>query len=80
MDTATSDILAVELTSSSDGDRPVLPDLLAYVPEGEVIGTVTANRASNPRRCHTAIIDWQATTIVRSARTGDRGKMPDRDR
>ena len=35
MDTATSDIRAVEFTSSSDGDSPVLPDLLGQIPEGE---------------------------------------------
>ena len=43
MDTATSDIRAVEFTSSSDGDSPVLPDLLDQIPEGEDIGTVTAD-------------------------------------
>jgi ribosomal protein L34 len=42
MDTATSDIRAVEFTPSSDGDSPVLPELLDQIPEGEEIGTVTA--------------------------------------
>lgn len=45
MDTATSDIRAVEFTSSSDGDSPVLPELLDQIPEGEEIGTVTADGA-----------------------------------
>ena len=45
MDTATSDIRAVEFTSSSDGDSPVLPDLLDQIPEGEEISTVTADGA-----------------------------------
>ena len=44
MDTATSDIRAVEFTPSSDGDSPVLPELLGQIPEGEEIGTVTADR------------------------------------
>ncbi len=35
MDTTTSDIRAVEFTSSSDGDSPVLPELLDQFPEGE---------------------------------------------
>ena len=39
MDTATSDIRAVEFTPSSDGDSPVLPELLDQIPEGEEIGT-----------------------------------------
>jgi hypothetical protein len=45
MDTATLDIRAVEFTSSSDGDSPVLPELLGQIPEGEDIGTVTADGA-----------------------------------
>jgi hypothetical protein len=45
MDTTTSDIRAVEFTSSSDGDSPVLPDLLDQIREGEDIGTVTADGA-----------------------------------
>ena len=64
MDTATSDIRAVEFTSSSDGDSPVLPDLQARIPAGEDIGTVTADGAYDMRRCHTAIIDRMATPIT----------------
>ena len=64
MDTATSDIRAVEFTPGSDGDSPVLPDRLAQIPEGEKIGTVTADGAYDTRRCHTAIIDRQATPII----------------
>ena len=64
MDTATSDIRAVEFTPSSDGDSPVLPELLDQIPESEEIGTVTADGAYDTRRCHTAIIDRQATPII----------------
>jgi len=64
MDTATSDIRAVEYTPSSDGDSPVLPELLNQIPEGEEIGTVTADGACDTPRCHTAIIDRQATPII----------------
>ena len=42
IDTATSDIRAVEFTASSNGDSAVLPDLLEQIPEGEEIGTVQA--------------------------------------
>ena len=49
MDTATSDISAVEFTPSSDGDSPVLPELLDQIPEGEEIGTVTTDRAYDTR-------------------------------
>ena len=54
MDTATSDIRAVEFTSSREGDSPVLPDLRGQIPENERIGTVTADGADDTRRCHTA--------------------------
>ena len=70
MDTATSDIRAVEFTPSSDGDSPVLPELLAQIPEGEVIGTVTADGAYDTRRGHTAIIDRQATAIIPIRKNG----------
>ena len=55
MDTATSDIPAMEFTSGSDGDSPVLPELLDQIPAGEEIGTVTADGAYDTRRCHTII-------------------------
>ena len=70
MDTTTSDIRAVEFTPSSDGDSPVLPDLLDQIPEGEKIGTVTADGAYDTRRCHTAIIDRQATAIIPIRKNG----------
>ena len=70
MDTATSDIRAVECTSSSDGDSPVLPELLGQIPEGEDIGTATAGGAYDTHRCHTAIIDRQATPIIPIRKNG----------
>ncbi len=42
MDAATSGIRAVEFTPGSDGDSPILPELLNQIPEGKEIGTVTA--------------------------------------
>ena len=70
MDTATSDIRAVEFTPSSDGDSPVLPELLDQIPEGQRLGTVTADGAYDTRRCHTAIIDRQATAIIPIQKNG----------
>lgn len=64
MDTATSDLRAVEFTSSGDGNNPVLPDLLDQIPEGEAMAAVTADSAYDTRRCHTAIIDRSTTTII----------------
>ena len=70
MEAATSDIRAVELTPSSAGDNPVLPELLDQIPEGEEIGTVTADGAYDTRRCHTAIIDRKATAIIPIRKNG----------
>ncbi|MBL3576519.1 transposase, partial [Rhodovulum sulfidophilum] len=63
MDTATSDIRAVEFTPSREGDSPVQPDLLDQIPQDEDIGTVTADGAYDTRRCHSAIIVRGATAI-----------------
>jgi len=70
MDAATTDIRAVEFTPSSDGDSPVLPDLLDQIPEGEEIGTVTVDGAYGTCRCHTAIIGRQATAIIPIRKNG----------
>lgn len=70
MDAATSDIRAVEFTSGSDGDSSVLPELLDQIPEGEEIGTVTADGAYDTRRCHTVIIHRQATAIIPIRKNG----------
>jgi hypothetical protein len=81
MDTATSDIRAVEFTPSHDGDSPILPELLDQIPEDEQIGTVTAplggtaacramDGAYDTRRCHAAIIEHQATAIIPVRKNG----------
>ncbi len=75
MDTATSDIRAVEFASSGDGDSPVLPELLDQIPAGEEIGTVTADGACDTRRRHTAIIDRQVAAIIPIRKTGRYRKM-----
>jgi Transposase DDE domain len=70
MDTATSEIRAVEFTSSREGDSPTLPALLDQIPEGEQIGSVTADGAYNTRRCHTAILEHEATVIIPIRKNG----------
>jgi hypothetical protein len=49
MDTATSDIRAVEFTPGRDGDSSLLPDLRGQIPEDEQIGTVTAPLGTSRR-------------------------------
>lgn len=70
MDTATSDIRAVEFTPSRAGDSPVLPDLLGQIPDEEAIGTVTADGAYDTRRCHSAIIARGGTAIIPIRKNG----------
>ena len=53
-----------------NGDSPVLPDLLDQIPEGEDIGTVTADGAYDTRGCHTAVIDREATAIIPIRKNG----------
>jgi hypothetical protein len=64
MDTATSDIRAVEFTPSREGDSPVPPDLLDQIPQHEDIGTVIADGAYDTRRCQGAIIARGGTAII----------------
>ena len=70
MDTATSDIRAVEFTPSWEGDSPVLPDLLDQIPDDEGIGTVTADGAYDTRRCHSTIIARGGTAIIPIRKNG----------
>jgi len=49
MDTATSDIHAVEFTPSSHGASAILPELLNQISEGEGVGTVTVDGAYDTR-------------------------------
>lgn len=69
MDTATSDIRAVEFTPSREGDSPVLSELLDQSPEAEQIGTVTADGAYDTRRCMPQSSRAKPLPSSRSART-----------
>ena len=75
MDTATSDIRAVEFTPSREGDSPVLPDLLDQIPDDEDIGTVTADGAPTILAAATSPSSRAvAPQSSRSARMVDRGR------
>lgn len=64
MDTGSGDILAVEFTSSREGDSPVLHDLLEQIPPDQEIGTVTGDGAFDTHRCHAAILARGGTAII----------------
>jgi len=70
MDAQTGDVRAVEFTSSRQGDSPLLPDLLAQIPEDEEIGSVTADGAYDTRQCHGAIVDRGAEARIPIRRNG----------
>ena len=70
MNTATSDIRAVEFTPSREGGSPVLPGLLNQIPDDEEICTVTADGAYDTRRCHSAIIARGGTAIIPIRKNG----------
>lgn len=70
MDPATSHIRAVEFTPSRDGDSPVSPDLLDQFPKNEEIGSVTADGAYDTRRCHIAILEHDAVSIIPIRKNG----------
>jgi hypothetical protein len=64
IDEQTLEIRAVEVTSSSIGDAPMLPDLLSQIPPDQVIGYVTADGAYDTRKCHDAIAARNASAII----------------
>ena len=64
IDEGTLEIRAVEVTSSSIGDAPMLPDLLDQIPPDEEIGSVTGDGAYDTRKCHDAIAARNAHAVI----------------
>ena len=64
IDEATMEVRAVEITGSEVGDAPMLPSLLAQVPEGEPIESVTADCAYDGHACRDAIARRGAEAII----------------
>lgn len=60
----TLEILAIEVTSSSVGDAPMLPDLLNQIPPDQNLGSVTADGAYDTRKCHDVIAARNAHAVV----------------
>ncbi len=58
------EVRGVEITSNEVGDAPVLPRLLAQIPEDDTIGSVIADGAYDTRRCHETIVAHGAKTII----------------
>ena len=64
VDEETLEIRAIEVTSSSIGDAPMLPDLLSQIPPDQELGSVTADGAYDPRKCHDAIAARNAHAVI----------------
>ena len=64
IDEGSLEIRAVEITGNDVGDAPVLPTLLAQIPEDEIIASVTADGAYDTRRSHETVADCGAQAII----------------
>ena len=70
IDAETLDIRAIEVTTNAIGDAPVLPDLLAPIPEDERILSVGGDGAYDTKKCHAAIAARGANAIIPVRRNG----------
>lgn len=64
IDEETLEIRAIEVTSSSIGDAPMLPDLLNQIAPDQLLGSVTADGAYDTRKCHDAIAARNAHAVI----------------
>jgi len=70
IDAETLDIRAIEVTTSAIGDAPVLPDLLAQIPQDEQIRSVGGDGAYDTKKCHAAIAARDAHAVIPVRRNG----------
>jgi len=64
IDEVTLEVRAVEVTGSTIGDAPMLPELLNQIPPDQDIGSVTADGAYDTRKCHEAIAARDAYAVI----------------
>lgn len=64
VDEQTLEIRAIEVTSSSVGDAPILPELLSQISADVESGSVTADGAYDRRKCNNAIADRVAHAVI----------------
>lgn len=68
IDAQSMEIRAIEVTSNSVGDAPMLPELLAQIPPGVTIASVTGDGAYDTKACHEAIAGVGASAIIPTRR------------
>ena len=76
IDEQTLEIRAIEVTSSSIGDSPMLPGLLSQIAQGQEIGSVTADGAYDTRKCHDAIAARNAHAVIPPRKNAKMWKPP----
>ncbi len=64
IDEKTLEIRAVEFTSSDLGDASILPNILGLISPDQEIGSVTADGAYDPRKCHDDVASRSAQAII----------------
>jgi hypothetical protein len=67
-DAQTLEIRSIEVTDNAIGDVPMLPQLLAQIPQDELLCSVSADSAYNTKACHEAIAYRHATAIIPTRR------------
>jgi hypothetical protein len=75
VDAESHEIRAVEMTDHRHGDAEILPDLLAQIPEGEGIASVTGDGAYDTRAVYEAAAARNAALLVPPRRNGKPWKM-----
>jgi hypothetical protein len=84
VDAQTLEIRAIEVTDNAIGDSPMLPQLLAQIPEDELLCSVSADGAYDTKACHEAIahrtasagLDPQPIYLAGHTRDSARGVTP----
>jgi hypothetical protein len=74
IDAETLEIRAVGVTSNNVGDAPILPDLLAQIPDTEPIASVSGDGAYDTKACHASIASRHAAAIIPVRKNGKRWK------
>lgn len=70
IDEETLEIRAVEVTSNNVGDAPMLPELLAQIPQEERIASVSADGAYDTKACYTSIAARNAEAVIPVRKNG----------
>ncbi len=74
IDGETLEVRAVEVTTRTIGDAPMLSELLSQIPPDQDVGLVTADGAYDTRKCHDAIAARGAHAVIPPRKNARPGK------